>query len=181
MAFAGRDKQNSRMDLVVERSTAMSLGVARWGSRTMRCALGRTGVHAEKHEGDGATPAGAFPMRFVLYRPDREAAPRTGLRVQPIAPEDGWCDAPADPAYNRMVRLPYPASAETMWRADGLYDLVVPLGYNDEPVVKGRGSAIFLHLAAANFAPTAGCVALAHADMLAVLRDADSRSRVIIR
>jgi L,D-peptidoglycan transpeptidase YkuD (ErfK/YbiS/YcfS/YnhG family) len=141
------------------------------GTRSTRCALGRSGVVAanDKREGDGATPLGVWPMRRVLYRPDRGPAPLTALPVQPIAPKDGWCDDPADPAYNRPVSLPYPASAERMWRDDGLYDLVVVLGHNDDPTVPGMGSAIFLHLAWPDYAPTEGCVALARSDLEAAL------------
>lgn len=163
------------MDLLVNAS-----GLASWGGKQMRCAIGRNGITAAKREGDGATPAGSFAMRFLLYRPDREAAPHTALPSRPIIRDDGWCDAPTDPAYNRMISLPYHASAEALWRDDGLYDLIVPLGYNDWPVIPGKGSAIFLHLAAPDFAPTAGCVALAHEDLLAVLATADAASRVVI-
>lgn len=129
------------------------------------CALGRGGTVRNKHEGDGATPVGRWRLRWVYYRPDREAAPRTALPVRAIDPGDGWCDAPADPLYNRPVRLPYPASCEVLRRADGLYDLIVVLGYNDAPVVPGAGSAIFLHVARERFEPTAGCVALAATDL----------------
>ena len=163
------------MDLMIS-----APGLARWGNRAMRCALGRNGVSATKREGDGVTPAGRFPLRFVLYRPDRETALRTALSSRALAPSDGWCDAPADPAYNRLVRLPYPASAESLWRDDHAYDLIVPLGYNDVSVVPGSGSAIFLHLATPDFTPTAGCVALARDDLLAVLAGADGESRVIV-
>ena len=82
---------------------------------------------------------------------------------------DGWCDDPGDAAYNRAVTLPYRASAESMWRADGLYDLVVITGHNDDPVVPGRGSAIFIHLASPDYGPTEGCVALSRPDLLAIL------------
>jgi L,D-peptidoglycan transpeptidase YkuD (ErfK/YbiS/YcfS/YnhG family) len=137
-----------------------------------RCALGPGGVvaAAEKREGDGASPAGLWPMRRVLYRADRRAAPETGLRVEALDPADGWCDAPGDRLYNRHVRLPYPASAERLWRDDGVYDLIVVLGHNDDPVVPGAGSAIFLHLARPDFAPTQGCIALAAEDLEALLR-----------
>jgi L,D-peptidoglycan transpeptidase YkuD (ErfK/YbiS/YcfS/YnhG family) len=140
-------------------------------ARQLRCALGPAGVVAgeAKREGDGGTPAGRWPMLRLLYRPDRGPPPATGLAAIAIAPDDGWCDAPDDPAYNRPVRLPYPASAESMWREDGLYDLVVVLGFNDNPPVPGRGSAIFLHCARADYAPTQGCVALARDDLQAVL------------
>jgi L,D-peptidoglycan transpeptidase YkuD (ErfK/YbiS/YcfS/YnhG family) len=157
-----------------------STGTADWNNHQLRCAIGRSGIAAAKREGDGATPAGRFAMRFVLYRPDRGPLPPTALPCRALDEQDGWCDDPADPLYNRLIRLPYPASAEGLWRTDAQYDLIVPLGYNDLPVVPGRGSAIFLHLAAPDFSPTAGCVALARADLLMVLAMADSRSRVVI-
>ena len=167
--------QNVVMDLLVDRS-----GFAAWGVSRLRCAIGRRGVSAQKREGDGATPVGTFAMRQLLYRPDRESRPQTALPYAALEPDDGWCDAPDDPAYNRPVLLPYPASAEHLWRDDRIYDLIVVLGYNDDPVVPGQGSAIFLHLAGPDFAPTAGCVALAHADLLMVIAAADPASRVII-
>ena len=134
-------------------------------------ALGKGGLKpaALKHEGDGASPIGVWPLRRVLYRPDRLTAPQTRLPVQPLAPDDGWCDDPADANYNRPVKHPYPASAERMWREDAVYDIVVVLGHNDDPVRPGRGSAIFLHLARPGYAPTEGCVALARADLEALL------------
>lgn len=137
----------------------------------IRAALGRggTATAAAKREGDGITPSGRYRLRWVYYRADREAAPRTLLPVRAIDPGDGWCDAPDDPLYNRPVRLPYPASCEHLWRNDGLYDLIVVLGHNDAPVVAGAGSAIFLHVARPDYAPTEGCVALAVADLRALL------------
>ena len=95
-----------------------------------------------------------------------------------LRPEDGWCDDPDDAAYNRPVRLPYAASHERLWRDDGIYDVIVVLGHNDDPPVPGRGSAIFLHVARPDYGPTAGCVALALADLLTVLREADPEARV---
>jgi len=144
------------------------------GDRKVRCALGRSGVApaADKREGDGRTPLGEWPLRRVLYRADHGGAPQTALETAAIMPDDGWCDAPDDPAYNRPVRLPYPASAEKLWRDDRLYDLVVVLGHNDDPVSPGMGSAIFLHLAAPDYRPTEGCVALRRLDLEALLRSA---------
>jgi L,D-peptidoglycan transpeptidase YkuD (ErfK/YbiS/YcfS/YnhG family) len=142
-----------------------------FAGHAVRCALGRAGVVAAAHkrEGDGASPAGVWPIRRVLFRPDREPVPRTALGVAAIRPSDGWCDAPDDVAYNRPVPLPYPASCEPLWRDDRLYDLLVVLGYNDEPPVPGLGSAIFLHLAKEGYPPTEGCVALARPDLEALL------------
>jgi L,D-peptidoglycan transpeptidase YkuD (ErfK/YbiS/YcfS/YnhG family) len=137
--------------------------------QVFRAALGRSGVLASKQEGDGATPAGNLPLRRVLYRADREATPRCAVSVEPIAPMDGWCDDPASPDYNRMIRLPHAARHEALWREDGLYDIVGVLGWNDAPVRPGRGSAIFLHVARPDFRPTEGCVAVAAADLRAIL------------
>jgi len=164
------------MDMIVSAG-----GAADWGGRAFRCALGRTGIRADKREGDGVTPAGCFGLRRVLYRADRLARPPTALPVAALTPQDGWCDDPADPLYNRPVRLPYAARHERLWRADGLYDLIVVLGHNDDPVVPWRGSAVFLHVAAPDYRPTEGCVALARDDLLAVLAEARPGDRLCAR
>jgi len=135
-----------------------------------RTALGRSGMKALKREGDGATPLGRFPIREVLYRTDRISRPRTGVPCRVIRKRDGWCDDPSDRNYNRPIKLPSRRSAEGMMRADELYDVVVVLGYNDRPRVRGRGSAIFMHLARPGYTPTEGCIALSRGDMLALLR-----------
>ncbi len=135
-----------------------------------RCALGRTGLTTVKREGDGGTPIGRFPLRQLMFRPDRIDPPPTRLPVLPLHETFGWCDDPDLPAvYNRLVNLPFSGSHERMWREDGLYDLVVDLGYNDDPPEPGLGSAIFLHVASDSFSPTEGCVALRRADLVAVL------------
>ncbi len=128
--------------------------------QVLRAAVGRGGVRADKREGDGATPAGLLTLRRVLYRADRGARPDCAVPAEPLAPDDGWCDDPAHPDYNRQIRLPHPARHEALWRADALYDLIGVLGWNDQPPIAGRGSAIFLHVARDDFAPTDGCVAL---------------------
>src|SRR4051794_4460545 len=115
------------MDIVVTRSGAHY--VADWGEGARRVAVGTGGVGVKRREGDGITPVGRWPVRQVYYRADRVAKPQTALPVEAIAPDSGWCDAPGDPNYNRPVRLPYTASAERMWRDDGLYDVVMVLGF----------------------------------------------------
>ena len=145
---------------------------ADWRGRRLRCAVGRSGLTSAKREGDGATPVGRWPMRRLLYRSDRLPSPATALPSRPIAETDGWCDAPGDQAYNQPVQLPYAASHEVLMRDDAIYDLLVVLGYNDDPVVAGRGSAIFLHIAREGYAGTEGCVALTAPDLLAVLGEA---------
>ena len=140
--------------------------------RIVRCAIGKAGAiaAADKREGDNRSPLGTWVMREVWYRPDvYPEGPKTALTVRATRPEDGWCDAPGDPNYNRPVTLPYPASAERMWRDDSVYDLVVILGHNDDPPVPGMGSAIFMHMARDGYPGTEGCVALERNDLEAVL------------
>lgn len=148
---------------------ARSSGVLSWRDWSVRCALGRGGVSEDKREGDGATPVGVFPLRRVIYRADRLKTPATRLPIASMTRLDGWCDDPAHPHYNQMVRLPCEARHEVLWRDDRVYDVLVVVGHNDEPVEPGRGSAIFLHAATSDFAPTEGCVAIAIADLLALL------------
>jgi L,D-peptidoglycan transpeptidase YkuD (ErfK/YbiS/YcfS/YnhG family) len=155
------------MDLLVYVSSEGAM--LDWGNGPRRCAIGPAGIAVKSREGDGITPRGDFPLRQIFYRADRIPNPKSTLPVRATEPRDGWCDAPADPRYNQLVKLPYPASAENMWRNDSLYDLVAVVGFNDDPVVPGKGSAIFLHLAKPDYLPTAGCVALSEADLRAAL------------
>lgn len=168
------------MDIQVTSGQVTSDGTLTYPGGAFRCALGRSGIRADKREGDGATPVGAFALRRVLYRPDRVAPPETALPVTAIQPADGWCDDAADAAYNRPVTLPHPASHEEMWRADGLYDVVVVIGHNDDPIVPGMGSAVFMHVAKPDYEPTAGCVALALPDLLALLKHCAPGDRLCI-
>jgi L,D-peptidoglycan transpeptidase YkuD (ErfK/YbiS/YcfS/YnhG family) len=142
----------------------------RFGDLLAPCAVGRNGVTRNKAEGDGATPAGAFPLRRLLYRPDRVARVATGLPMRALRPEDAWCDDPGAPEYNTLVRAPFGRRTETLWRDDTLYDVIIVIGYNDDPVIPGRGSAIFLHVAREGLTGTEGCVAVALATLLQVAR-----------
>lgn len=144
----------------------------RFGETVYRCAIGKNGlVNAdEKREGDHQTPRGSYSLRACYYRADRLAEPpKTALPLVEIRETMGWCDDPAHPRYNQLVRLPFDASHENLWREDDCYDLIVPIGYNDEPIVAGRGSAIFMHIAKPDYSGTEGCVALSKADLLEVL------------
>ncbi|MBP7064790.1 L,D-transpeptidase family protein [Ferrovibrio sp.] len=148
----------------------------------VRCALGKGGCKpaADKREGDGATPLGRWPLRLAFIRQDRVPPPRCALPLVPLDTGMGWCDDPADPAYNRPVRLPFAASHEKLWREDHVYDLIVVLGHNDDPPVPGLGSAIFLHVARPDFSPTEGCVALALPDLLTLLGRIEADTALII-
>jgi L,D-peptidoglycan transpeptidase YkuD (ErfK/YbiS/YcfS/YnhG family) len=166
------------MDIVVRREGGIH--VADWGAGPRRCAVGRAGIGEKLREGDGLTPLGRWPLRRVLYRADRMEAPRSRLAVAKIEPDDAWCDVPGDSHYNRLVRLPYASLEERLWREDSLYDLIVVVGFNDSPVVPGKGSAIFLHLARPDYGPTEGCVALSHDDLLDAVAQLGRSDRLVI-
>ncbi len=135
------------------------------------CALGRNGITRHKKEGDGCTPVGRFPLRPFWRRPDRPAAhwhKKHAANMRDIQPNDGWSDDPRDPNYNRLITRPHRFRHERLWRDDGHYDVIIPLGYNDDPPQKGRGSAIFFHLTSADLPPTEGCVAVTPETMQAI-------------
>ncbi len=143
------------------------------GAQTFRCVLGRGGVSKTKHEGDGATPIGRFQLRRVFFRADKVSAPKTALPLSAIDKAAGWCDDPEHQDYNQLVTLPHPASCETLWRDDDVYDIIAVVGYNDDPVEPGKGSAIFMHIAKEGYVPTEGCVALEIDDLRSVLAACD--------
>lgn len=168
---------------MVKKFTAYSDGRLGLNLHSVRAALGKGGVTPaeDKREGDGKSPVGEWPIRYVFYRPDRIAPPETSLPVVALSPDDGWCDDPKSPDYNRHVKLPSAFGHEKLWRDDHVYDLIVVLGHNDDPPVAGMGSAIFMHLARDNYAGTEGCVALASDDLLELLREAEPGSTVEIK
>src|SRR5260370_39062841 len=123
-----------------------------WSEGSATAAVGRAGVKAEKHEGDGATPAGTYPLVSILCRPDRIAAPVSQLPVKPLAPGDGWVDHPADANYNRPVTLPYPASAEQMWRGGPPHDALAVIASHKGPELPTARVARFLRIPLPQFA-----------------------------
>jgi L,D-peptidoglycan transpeptidase YkuD (ErfK/YbiS/YcfS/YnhG family) len=150
------------------------------GGRTFRVALGRTGIKASKREGDGATPAGRFHPIRLWWRADRLRRPRTLLPVRRIAPDDAWCEDPADRRYNHSFRRSANEPGDRLRRRDGLYDVIIEIDHNTRPRIAGRGSAVFIHVAREGFAPTAGCVALRRADLLALVSALTPKTRIEI-
>lgn len=130
------------------------------GAGAIKVAIGRGGVAANKHEGDGATPRGRYRLVRLWFRPDRLPRPRTLLPCRAITAADGWCEDPGDRRYNRPIRLAAADAGDRLTRSDRLYDLVIELDHNQRPRVAGRGSAVFIHVARPGLAPTAGCVAM---------------------
>ena len=162
MVFTSKEKNSTIITVSPEGSLCFA-------NKVYRCALGKFGVITDKREGDGATPAGTFPIREVLYRPDRVAKPKTGLKVSPLKPSDAWSDDPKDLDYNKRVSLRPSGQVERLWRTDDLYNIIIIIGYNDNPVKKLMGSAVFLHVAKDGFKHTRGCVALKQGDLLEII------------
>jgi L,D-peptidoglycan transpeptidase YkuD (ErfK/YbiS/YcfS/YnhG family) len=176
-----RRRRRGQTVLVLGLSATLPRGIVKLGGLAFACALGRSGRRTRKREGDGATPVGCWRVLGVLYRADRVPRPATRLPVRRIFPRDGWCDAPADRNYNRPVRHPYPASAEHLWRADVLYDLVVVLSHNFRPRVRGAGSAVFMHVARPGYGPTEGCIALRRDHLARLVSRLGVGARICIR
>jgi L,D-peptidoglycan transpeptidase YkuD (ErfK/YbiS/YcfS/YnhG family) len=149
-----------------------------WQGKSYKCYIGKGGVKQDKIEGDGCTPAGTFPLRKILYRPDRVRSFTSDLPMEIISPADGWCDDATDSLYNQKIKLPYAAHHEVLWRYDTLYDVLIVVGYNDCPPVSCKGSAIFIHLA--DSSPTAGCVTLHRNDFFKILSELKSDSRLVV-
>jgi L,D-peptidoglycan transpeptidase YkuD (ErfK/YbiS/YcfS/YnhG family) len=149
------------------------------GGQTIKVALGRSGIRANKREGDGGTPKGTFRPRQLWWRADRHPRPATFLPVRAIGPDDAWCEDPADRHYNQPVRLKS-QGGDRLKRDDHLYDFIVEIDHNTRPRIAGRGSAIFLHLARPNFSPTAGCVSMTKGAMLRLLKRLGPETRIVI-
>lgn len=167
--------------MVRTRPGQKSRGILRAGTAAIPVALGRSGILADKREGDGGTPRGLFRLKRLWWRADRLPRPRTALPVRPIRPEDAWSEDPADRRYNRPVRRQPGEPGDRLRREDALYDLIVEIDHNDRPRVAGRGSAVFIHVARAEFTPTAGCVALRRADLLRLLAQVGPHTWIHIR
>ena len=150
------------------------------GPLALPVALGRTGIKANKREGDGATPRGTFRLKRLWWRADRHPRPATLLPARRIAPDDGWCEDATDRRYNRPVKLAPGSQADRLARADALYDFVVELDHNTRPRVAGRGSAVFIHAARPGLAPTAGCVALQMKSLRRLLARIGPRTRLVV-
>lgn len=162
------------MDIIVKGN------ILTFNGRSYNCAIGKKGFSDDKHEGDNCTPVGTYALREVFYRADKVAKPQSVLPTKIIAETDGWCDAPQDTNYNKPVQLPFEPSHEKLWRDDDIYDVIVPLGYNDAPPVAGKGSAIFMHVARPKYEGTEGCVALKLEDILEVLKAITADSKIVI-
>ncbi len=166
---------------VHRRSGTQTRGILMAGGTAIPVALGRSGILANKREGDGGTPRGRFRPKRLWWRADRLTRPRTRLPARAIRPADAWSEDPADRRYNRPVQRKPGEPGDRLTRDDSLYDLIVEIDHNDRPRIAGRGSAVFIHIARDGFKPTAGCVALRRNDLLRLLEGLSPRTWIHIR
>jgi L,D-peptidoglycan transpeptidase YkuD (ErfK/YbiS/YcfS/YnhG family) len=134
-----------------------------------RCALGKAGIKKKIKEGDNITPRGIFKITKIYYRADKIKPIKTNIRKFKIKKNMGWCDDPKSHLYNRQIKLPNKYSHEKLYRNDNLYDLVAVLDYNTNPIIKNKGSAIFIHISKNSYKKTAGCIALKKEDLIKII------------
>ena len=145
----------------------------------IKCAIGKNGITKNKQEGDLKTPKGIFKLKKVFYRKDRIKI-KTLLKKKYIKKNIGWCDDPASKYYNKEIKFPFKGSAEKLWRKDNIYDLIIVLNYNFNPIIKNKGSAIFIHICKKNYAATKGCVAINKKDMINLIINIKNNTKIII-
>ena len=149
--------------------------VLKYKNLKFKCALGKAGIGKKREEGDNITPKGSYKLLKLFYRSDRIPNFKTVLKKKRINKKMGWCDDVNNKNYNKLIKLPSSFSHEKLFRKDNIYDLIIPINYNTKKIVKGKGSAIFLHVAKKNYEPTRGCIALKKKDLILLLKNIDNK------
>ena len=146
----------------------------------LRCAIGKRGITSNKKEGDKKTPKGTFTFKSIFYRKDKILDIKSKLKKISIKKNMGWCDDVNCKFYNKLIKFPTNCSAEKLWRKDGIYDVIIIINYNLKPINKGKGSAIFLHIAKKNYLFTRGCIAINKKDMMFLINKINKKTKLII-
>tara|TARA_Y100001970_G_C14114255_1_gene792646 strand:+ start:198 stop:689 length:492 start_codon:yes stop_codon:yes gene_type:complete len=150
------------------------------GNYKVKCAVGKRGIAIKKKEGDLITPKGKFKIKCILFRKDRVKTLKTKIKKITIKKDMGWCNDPTSQKYNKLIKFPFHYSAEKLYRNDSSYDIILVLNFNSKPVIKGKGSAIFIHVAKKNYKSTAGCVALYKKDLINLVKFINKKTIVYI-
>ena len=150
------------------------------GNYKVKCAVGKRGIATKKKEGDLITPKGKFKIKYILYRKDRVYSLKTKIKKINIKKDMGWCNDSASQKYNKLIRFPSQYSAEKIYRSDNSYDIILVLDFNFKPIIKGKGSAIFIHVAKKNYKNTAGCIALQKKDLRNLIKIINTKTIVYI-
>ena len=155
-------------------------GYLKYKNFKFRCALGKYGIGEKKKEGDKITPKGIYKIVNVYYRQDRIKKISSKLKLIKIKKNMGWCDDPGSKNYNKLIKAPTKYSYEKLFRNENIYDLIIVLNYNMKPVIKNKGSAIFIHVAKKNYKKTAGCIALKKTHLTKLIENINKRTKVVI-
>ena len=145
----------------------------------VKCAIGKKGIGYKRKEGDLITPLGEFNIKYILYRKDRVKI-STKLKKKVIKKNMGWCDDPKSNHYNKLVKLPFIYHHEKLYKKENIYDIILVLNYNMNPVKKNKGSAIFIHVAKNNFKKTEGCIAIKKQSLIKLLKKINPNTKVKI-
>ena len=146
----------------------------------IKCALGKRGIGRKKREGDFITPVGQFKIEYILYREDRIKRLNTDFKQLIITKKMGWCDDPESKKYNKIIKLPFNYNFEKLYRKDNIYDVILVLNYNMNPIRKNKGSASFIHVAKRNYKKTRGCVAIKKTELLKILKHIKKNTKIKI-
>ena len=146
-----------------------------------KCAIGKAGIRKKKKEGDNITPKGIYKIIKIYYRDDRIKKISSKFKLIKITKKMGWCDDPKSEKYNQLIKLPNKYSHEKLYKKNNTYDLLLVLDYNMKPIVKNKGSAIFIHVAKRNYKPTAGCIALKKKDLLKLTKIIKLSTKILIK
>ena len=146
----------------------------------LKCALGKRGIGYKKKEGDLITPVGKYKIKYILYRKDRIKKIYSKIRTIVIKKNMAWCNDPESKDYNKLIKLPSDFSFEKLYKKENIYDIVLVLDYNMNPIIKNKGSAIFIHVAKKNFKKTEGCIALRKIHLLKIINLLESNTKVKI-
>ena len=151
-----------------------------YNDKSFQCAIGKNGTIEKKIEGDGYTPLGTYLIKEVFYRSDRVNLPNISFPTTAIKSNFGWCDDITSKEYNKLIKFPFKESAERLFRSDNIYDIICVLNYNLNPIVKNKGSAIFLHIARDDYSGTQGCVAISEKNLVLLLTMIDINTELKI-
>ena len=146
----------------------------------IKCSIGKSGFTSSKKEGDLATPKGTFKLGLLYYRKDNNKQLKCRIKKRIIQKKMGWCNDSRSNKYNKEIKFPFKYNAEKLYRKDRIYDLFINIKYNFLPIIKKKGSAIFLHLTDRKYKPTAGCIAISKRDFLKILPLINKKTKIII-
>jgi L,D-peptidoglycan transpeptidase YkuD (ErfK/YbiS/YcfS/YnhG family) len=155
-------------------------GYLKYKNLKFRCALGKGGVKKKIIEGDNITPKGIFKIIKIYYRPDKIRKIKTLIKKIKIKKNMGWCDDPNSDFYNKQIKLPTKLSHEKLYRNDNLYDLIAVLNYNTNPIIKNKGSAIFMHIRKDSYKKTKGCIALKREHLIMIISKIKKNTKIKI-